>query len=224
MPTIDLRGRRIEYSVVKGRARRYTYLRFRDDAVLEVVVANPRSFDAEAAIRERQGWVLKRFEELSLTERVLTDDAVMFDGKRLRIVLEASTGREDLRPDLAKGEVVISTSERSRVRELVRRWFLKESSSYVVKGLPVLAKKMNVSYRRADVREIKNWGYCTRDGRLSFSWQLIALPERLREYVLCHELAHLAEHNHSWAFKERLRSVLPDYRIRERQLALAIPL
>ncbi|HYB45103.1 MAG TPA: M48 family metallopeptidase, partial [Nitrososphaerales archaeon] len=78
--------------------------------------------------------------------------------------------------------------------------------------------------RRADVREIRNWGYCTRDGRLSFSWQLIALPARLRDYVICHELAHLSEHNHSQAFKRRLASVLPDYGQREKELGLTIPL
>lgn len=224
MPTVSLRGREIEYSVVKGAARRYTYLRFREDAVLEVVAPNPRTCDAEALLRERQAWVLKHFDELSMSERVLTDDTVMFDGRRLKVVLERTSGREGLQPNLAKGEVVVSTSARSRVRELVRRWFLWESSSYVVRGLPELAQRMNVSYRRADVREIKNWGYCTRDGRLSFSWQLIALPERLREYVLCHELAHLKEHNHSPAFKERLHSILPDYRVRERQLSRTIPL
>jgi predicted metal-dependent hydrolase len=223
VPTINLQGRRIEYSVVSGRARKYTYLRFRDDAVLEVVAHNPRSLDAEIMIRERQAWVLKHFEELSSSQRVLTDDSVMFDGRRLRIVLESSDGKEELRPDLAEGEVIASTSEEPRVKELIRRWFLKESSSYVVRELPALALKLNVSYSRADVREIRSWGYCTRDGKLSFGWQLIALPERLREYVLCHELAHLAEHNHSRGFKEKLRSILPDYRVREKQLGLIIP-
>jgi len=221
---MNLRGRQIEYLIVKGRARRYTYLRFRDDAVLEVVAPNPGTLDAQAVIRERQAWVLKHFDELALSERVLTDGSVMFDGRRLKIIHEKTTGKEALQPNPEKGEVVISTSERPRIKELIRRWFLRESSSYIVRELPILAQKMNVSYRRADVREIKNWGYCTSDGRLSFSSQLIALPERLREYVLCHELAHLAEHNHSRAFKERLLSIFPDYRQREKELNLTIPL
>jgi predicted metal-dependent hydrolase len=68
------------------------------------------------------------------------------------------------------------------------------------------------------VREIRNWGYCTRSGRISINWQLIALPERLREYVLLHELTHLSEFNHSRQFYRRLSSVCPDYRRREREL------
>jgi predicted metal-dependent hydrolase len=214
----------VEYQVVRGRTRRYTYLRFRDDGILEVVAPNPKALDAEAAVKEQQAWVLKHLDQLSKSARVLTSDSVMFDGARLKIVFEKTDGREGLVPNLARSEVKIHASSRPIVRELVRRWFLKESSSYVVRELPPLAKRMGVSYRRADVREIKNWGYCTRDGRLAFSWQLIALPARLREYVLCHELVHLSEHNHSKAFRLKLGSVLPDFKQREKELGSTIPL
>lgn len=214
----------MEYAVVKGSNRRFTKLRFRDDGVLEVVARNPRSIDAAGAIRDEQDWVLRHLDQISKSARVLTSDSVMFDGARLRILFEKTSGREELVPDAANGRVVVYSSDRASTKELIRRWFLRESSSYVVRALPPLARRLGVKYRRADVREIRNWGYCTRDGRLSFSWQLIALPARLREYVLCHELVHLTEHNHSAAFKRRLESVLPDYRMREKELDATIPL
>lgn len=223
MPTITIKDKKIEYTVLRGRGRRYTYLKFREDAVLEVMAPSSKVFDAEAVIRERQVWVLKHLEEMSRSAHVLADDSVMFDGRPLKITYEKTGGREELSPRPDRGEVVVAASDRSRVRELVRRWFLKESSGYVMRMLPAIAMKLGATYRRADVREIKNWGYCTRDGRLSFSWQLIALPERVREYVLYHELVHLSEHNHSLAFRNRLSSVLPDYRQREKELNLVIP-
>ena len=224
MRSVNLRGRTVEYVVVKGTSRRYTYLRFRDDDVLEVVAPNPRSFDAEAMIREKQGWVLKHLDQISKSVRVFTKDSVMFDGATLRVVFEKTNGSESLEPDFANGRVRIRAPDRSSIKELVRRWYLKESSRYVMERLPSIAKNLGVTYRRADVREIKNWGYCTREGRLSFSWQLIALPARLREYVLCHELVHLLEHNHSTAFRRRLGSMLPDFRQREKELDSTIPL
>lgn len=224
MPAINLRGRMLEYAVVKGKAGRYTYLRFRDDDVLEVVAPRPKTVDAEAIIKERQAWVLKHLDQISRSTRVLTGDRVMFDGARMRIVFEKTSGTEGLEPDLAKATVTIRASDRSSIRELVRRWFLKESSAYVMRELPRFAVQLGVTYHRADVREIRNWGYCTSGGRLTFSWQLIALPARLREYVLCHELVHLSEHNHSGAFRQKLASVLPDHRQREEELNSTIPL
>lgn len=223
MPAINLRGRMLEYTVVNGKASRYTYLRFNDE-VLEIVTPRPKTVDAEAIIKERQAWVLKHLDQISRRAHVLTGDWVMFDGTRMRIVFEKTSGAEGLEPDMARATVTIRAPARSSIKELVRRWFLKESSAYVVRELPRLAMRFGVTYRRADVREIRNWGYCTSGGRLTFSWQLIALPARLREYVLCHELVHLSEHNHSRAFRQMLASMLPDHRQREEELNSTIPL
>jgi len=153
---------------------------------------------------------------------VLGSGTVMYDGRNLKVVLseEAING---LVPNLVAGELLVSTTDRRQLKELVRRWFLKESSAYVVKKVRELAPRMGVGPSRVDVREIGKWGYCTKEGRLTFSWQLIALPEELREYVVFHELTHLAEFNHSPAFRRRLAAVCPDFRERERELDLVRP-
>lgn len=223
MPALEIGGKRIEYLVLRGASRRYTYFRFRPDLTLEVVLPRGRPGDASSAISQRRGWILKKYEEMQKNRRILDDSRVMFDGRFLDIVHEDAQGKEEILPDLEGGKVVVRASERSRVRELVRRWFLRETSRYVVRKLSDLAATLPASYRRADVREIKNWGYCTKSGRLSFSWQLIALPERLREYVLLHELTHLEEFNHSPAFKKKLAQLCPDFRQREKELDYISP-
>ncbi len=100
---------------------------------------------------------------------------------------------------------------------------MRESSAYAVRKVSELSPKLGVRPSRVDVREMGKWGYCTREGRLSFSWQLAALPERLREYVVLHELTHLTEFNHSRSFRKKLASVCPDFRDRERELDRVVP-
>ena len=220
---MEIGGKRIEYLVLRGASRRYTYFRFRPDLTLEVVLPRGRQEDASSAINQRREWILKKYEEMQKTKRILDDDRVMFDGRLLEIVFEEALDKEEILPHLEDGRVMVRASERSRVRELVRRWFLRETSRYVMKKLADLAPTLPAAYKRADVREIRNWGYCTRTGRLSFSWQLIALPERLRDYVIFHELAHLEEFNHSPAFKKELARLCPDYRQREKELDYISP-
>ena len=220
---MEIGGKRIEYQVLRGTSRRYTYFRFRPDLTLEVVLPRGRMGDAGAAISQRREWILEKYEEMRKSRRILDDERVMFDGTFLEIVYEQGLEKEEILPDLEGGAVVVHASDRSRVRELVRRWFLKETSRYVMKKLADLAVTLPAAYKMADVREIKNWGYCTRSGRLSFSWQLIALPEPLREYVILHELTHLEEFNHSPAFKRKLAKVCPDYRQREKELDYISP-
>jgi predicted metal-dependent hydrolase len=222
LPSLNLGPRQIEYTIVKGNSRRYTYFRFRTDLTLEVILPRGRSVDVEKAIKERSAWLQREYERVSRTRRVLSNDAVMFGGQHLNMILTDGP-EEDLVPDLTSGVVTVRTRNKRGVRELVRRWFLRESSSYVVKKVAKLAPVLRVKPKRVDVREMGKWGYCTRDGRLSFSWQLIALPERLREYVVLHELTHLLEFNHSAAFKRSLAAVCPDFRDREKELDLIAP-
>lgn len=221
MPFVNLGERRIEFAVIKGTSRRYTYFRFRDDRTLEVVLPRGRTVDVEKAISEKGAWLRRQYERFSKTRHVLTRDSVMFGGEPLEIVLEGSG--DALVPDFARRQLVVSTSDPRRLKELVRRWFLRESSAYAVRKVAELAPVFGARPRRVDVREIGKWGYCTREGRLSFSWQLIALPERLREYVVMHELTHLLEFNHSNAFKRKLAAFCPDFRLREKELDLIVP-
>ena len=218
MPTLSLGGKEIRYTVLRGRSPKYTYLRFRPDLTLEIISPSRGRFSLDSLLREKQDWIRKKYEELASTQRTINDESLMFEGRYLRLVFVESYDREELQVDLEKGQVRYWAGERSRIRELARRWFVRETSKYVVARLSTLAAERGVSFRSADVREIRNWGYCTRSGRISINWQLIALPERLREYVLQHELTHLSEFNHSRHFYMKLRTVCPDYRRREREL------
>ncbi len=156
------------------------------------------------------------------SSRVLGSDHLLFNGIPLKLIFQHGA-KDELIQDQYAGEVLIRGSDKRGIKELLRRWFLKESSAYAVRKVSELAPLLGVRPSRVDVREIRSWGYCTRKGRLSFSWQLISLPERLREYVVAHELAHLAEFNHSSEFRRRLEAVCPDFRERERELNLFVP-
>ncbi|MBE6377706.1 MAG: M48 family metallopeptidase [Lentisphaerae bacterium] len=62
------------------------------------------------------------------------------------------------------------------------------------------------------------WGSCSANKTLSFSWKLIQCPLECVDYVVVHELAHLAEMNHSPAFWQKVANVIPDYREKKQQL------
>jgi predicted metal-dependent hydrolase len=69
------------------------------------------------------------------------------------------------------------------------------------------------------VRNMKRqWGSCSRTCRLNFNYKLIHLPQELADYVIVHELAHLAVFNHSPKFWQEVGRLIPDYR--QRRIAL----
>lgn len=62
------------------------------------------------------------------------------------------------------------------------------------------------------------FGSCSGKNSLCFSWRLMDYPEAAIDYVVVHELAHIAHKNHGpqfWALVERY---MPDYRERRAML------
>lgn len=58
-------------------------------------------------------------------------------------------------------------------------------------------------------------------GELYFHWAAIQAPPSLVDYIIVHELAHLAEVHHTPAFWRCVERAMPDYQGRLQQLAEA---
>ena len=62
------------------------------------------------------------------------------------------------------------------------------------------------------------WGSCSPKGTLSLNWRIILLPQELGNYVIFHELAHLAQMNHSPKFWQKLEEFVPNAKAVDRKL------
>ncbi len=100
--------------------------------------------------------------------------------------------------DFLKAEARREVASRARGKALR----LQELAAAAPAARPVRA------LRRIAVRETTSrWGSCTARGDLSFCWRLVLAPEAVLDYVVAHEVAHLAHLDHSpafWSLCERL--------------------
>lgn len=64
----------------------------------------------------------------------------------------------------------------------------------------------------------RRFGSCSAKNSLCFSWRLMLYPQAAVDYVVVHELAHIAHKNHGPAFYACIAAVLPDYKARIRLL------
>jgi predicted metal-dependent hydrolase len=74
------------------------------------------------------------------------------------------------------------------------------------------SKKLRIGDQRT------RWGSCSPKGTLSLNWRIILLPQELGSYVIFHELAHLAQMNHSPKFWQKLEEFVPNAKAVDRKL------
>lgn len=76
-----------------------------------------------------------------------------------------------------------------------------------------LADPLGYTVAGVTVRDQRSrWGSCSSTGRISLNWRLVQAPPTVRDYVLLHELTHLAVGNHSSRFWKKLEAVCPWHR------------
>lgn len=92
-------------------------------------------------------------------------------------------------------------------RELIHRKLTEKNAYY---SLP---------FGRVAIRNQRTrWGSCSKKGNLNFHYRIILLPEHLADYLVVHELCHLAEFNHSKKFWALVAQTIPDWRTRRKAL------
>ena len=97
----------------------------------------------------------------------------------------------------------------------------KEAARALVRELlQDLDQHYKFEYKKVAIRNQRSrWGSCSKKGNLNFNYRIVALPRRLAEYVVAHELCHLAEFNHSPNFWSLVAETIPDHQIRRKELA-----
>lgn len=104
--------------------------------------------------------------------------------------------------------------------EAFRRWFLREGKGVIGRRVEWFQQRTARRPSSVRLRDLGyRWGSCSAKGALNFHWVLLQLPMRLIDYVVAHELTHLAVPDHSPAFWKALRAAMPDCREREAELA-----
>lgn len=199
---IELAGERFTYRLrASARARRITLrLAPRDGSLQVTVPPGVPQRQVLAFLESQSGWIARR--------RAALPDAIPFaEGSCLPILGQPHHIRHcpDARRGvwLEEGHLNVSGPPAHlprRVEDFLRRHArqqLAERARLVARQLPPQARPLG----RVSVRDTTSrWGSCSANGNLSFSWRLIFAPERVFDYVVVHEVAHLMHLDHSRAF------------------------
>lgn len=192
--------------------------------------------EIESALRGKQAWILRKLHEQQerarrqLAARVEWRDGstMPFLGENLVLVLDPRctgavlqespaprTGHDGLLPGVPARTLHLGLPQHAsaeQVREMVQSWLQRQARRIFEERCAVYAQRLGVRIRRLSLSSAATrWGSASADGSIRLNWRLVHFGLPIIDYVVAHELAHLREMNHSAAFWDVVRSVIPGY-------------
>jgi len=185
--------------------------------------------DIESALQERAGWILRKLQEQRERTRRLEaariewrDGATIpFLGEPVIVVLDSRATGAVLNTDatalpgvprLTLHVGLPHTATPEQIRDAVQSWLQRQARRVFEERCREYAQRLSVRMTRLALSSAATrWGSASADGSIRLHWRLIHFALPTIDYVVAHELAHLREMNHSAAFWDVVRSVLPDY-------------
>ncbi len=195
-------------------------------------VSAPRwvgSVDIDSALRAKARWILRKLQEqreragrLAQARIDWRDGTVLpFLGETVIVVIDPrATGAvlhsaDDTLPGVPRLTLHVGLphgADPTQLRDAVQGWLQRQARRIFEERCAAYAARLGVRMRRLSLSAASTrWGSASADGSIRLNWRLVHFALPVIDYVVAHELAHLREMNHSDAFWDVVRSVVPDY-------------
>jgi predicted metal-dependent hydrolase len=193
---------------VSVRARRIALRINAAERRVELVL--PRGVPASQGLRfaaTKRSWIAARL-------AALPQPVPFVDGAVVPILGVLHQIRHEIGPGaplvaISRGEIRVSCGS-EHLAKRVREHLVGLARTELSRRARLVAARIGREVARVNVRDTRSrWGSCSRRGNLSFSWRLIFAPEPVIDYVVAHEVAHLAEMNHGPCFWRLVENLSP---------------
>lgn len=111
------------------------------------------------------------------------------------------------------------------VARKVLQWYAQQALPDFKRRVALIAAQMGEQVSGVGLSNAKSrWGSCNSRKQIRLNWRLIQAPPHVIQYVVCHEMAHLKEMNHSARFYAVQASLFLQYEHAEKALKALSPI
>lgn len=187
------------------------------------VAAPEHTADADvlAAVKKRSRWIYQQLRDFraQLTyvtpRQYISGESHYYLGKQYVLkVLEEPSQTPQVKLLRGKLEVSVHKKNACTVHTLLTDWYKRRAQDVFAKSLDALLEQTLWVGERPPLRihtMQTQWGNCSPNGRLTLNAHLVKAPRECIDYVILHELCHIAEHNHSDRFYRLMKQVMPEW-------------
>ncbi len=205
--SVEIAGREVALKIRRHPRARHLILRIDDSGEGAVITIPQRAAikDALKMANDKRQWILDGINNHPKRTPFTHGTAIPYRGLEHTICHN---------PDAVgitaeSGEILVGGKPEHLTRRL-KDWLKKSARREIVSLVMEKTNVINKKPGRITLRDTRSrWGSCGPTGNLNFSWRLIMAPEYVLDYLVAHEVAHLAHHNHNkdfWSLTKTLAS------------------
>lgn len=188
------------------------------------------SVEQEALVRRRARWIREKQRLVNLpqvSEDIVTGSRLRYCGRTYFTKVRLARGLAAPRLSFTASRFVIETpTGRSISQEdlgpLLLEFYRERAQERLLARVRHWERQTGLQARGARIRAFQSrWGNCTAHNTLEFHPRVMELPASVQEYVVLHELCHVAEKNHTKTFWTLVSRHMPDWRVQHEVLEQA---
>lgn len=210
-----------EIKVKRYRSSRSIKLRVIDDGTVVITAhALTPTSHINGFINQHLDWIHQNLEKVNQQKGHLTAERqeLPLRGNQYKFLL--AIGSKE-RVEISGKKIIVHspTEAHGQVRKILEKWYRKLAKEYFSERVILLGDLVNSDVKNVTIRSQRSrWGSCSSRQTISLNWRLILCPDWVSDYVIYHELAHLAHMNHSKKFWQLVESYFPKYKEAENWL------
>ncbi len=177
--------------------------------------------EIEAAVGSKRNWIdQKQAEMMKHKEKYPTisfedGQVVYYLGQSYQIAIQ--TGVQE---SFMQANKIFLPLKKEHREQALKSWYKKNASEIFRKRAVYFQRQTGLNVAAVKITDAKRqWGSCSRQGNINFSWRLAMCPPEIIDYVVLHEVIHLKHPNHSKDFYNMVEHYMSDYRARKKWLS-----
>ena len=222
--------RKTKPSDIAKKVARKIIIKVHSDQRVVATVPHDASEDAIVdAMHKRARWIWQSINDFAkqkdtvLHKRYVSGETQFYLGKRyvLKVIVDAE---QVTSVKLSRGKLNVTIKDEAsksiddrvlKIKPLIDKWYQHKAKAIFHERLAELLPKTTwvtgiPSFRVMAMK--KQWGSCSTKGNLMLNPHLVKAPKECIDYVILHELCHIAEHNHSERFWRLLTQIMPNWK------------
>ena len=220
-------GEQLHYQLER-RQRRTVGLKITNNGLVIHAPKRISQSQLEDIILQKADWVIRKL--ASATANKIPEikwqygEQLLFLGNLITLAIEHNPRSKAVVYEPGVLQLVMPNHDQDLIARKVIQWYQKQAITDFTRRLEIFSSKLGVKFTSLALSNAASrWGSCNSKKEIRLNWRLLQAPPHIINYVVCHELAHIIEMNHSAKFWETVASIFPEYKSAEKELKTLSP-